>query len=157
MPRGGARVVSGPPPDPNALRRDRPGDAATWTTLPTEGRLGEPPEWPLLEPDGREWELWADLWKKPQALMWERLGQWYEVAMCVRMLARAEQPKSSIELQKVVRQYFDSLGLSTQGMLRNRWRIAANEVAEKRATKAVKVPAARSMRERLKAIDGGGA
>lgn len=109
-----------------------------------------------MEPDGREWELWADLWTKPQAVMWERLGQWYEVAMCVRMLARAEQPKSSIELQKVVRQYLDSLGLSTQGMLRNRWRIAANEVAEKRATKTAKA-AGPSMRDRLKAIDGGGA
>ncbi|MER7361927.1 hypothetical protein [Nonomuraea wenchangensis] len=89
--------------------------------------------------------------------MWEKLGQLYEVAMCVRMLARAEQPKSSIELQKVVRQYLDSLGLSTQGMLRNRWRIAANEVAEKRATKTVKTAPGRSMRDRLKAIDGGGA
>lgn len=156
MPRGG-HAASGPAPDPNALRRNRPSDAATWTTLPAEGRQGDPPEWPLLEPDGREWELWADLWKKPQAIMWERLGQLYEVAMCVRMLARAEQPKSSIELQKVVRQYLDSLGLSTQGMLRNRWRIAANEVAEKRASKTVKPALGSSMRERLKAIDGGGA
>ncbi len=157
MPRGGARVVSGPPPDPNALRRDRPGDAATWTTLPAEGRAGDPPEWPLLEADGREWELWADLWGKPQAIMWERLGQLYEVAMCVRMLARAEQPKSSIELQKVVRQYLDSLGLSTQGMLRNRWRIAANEVGERRDSRKTKASAGPSMKDRLKAIDGGGA
>jgi hypothetical protein len=156
MPRGG-HAASGPAPDPNALRRNRPADAATWTTLPAEGRPDDPPEWPLLEPDGREWELWADLWTKPQAIMWEKLGQLYEVAMCVRMLARAEQPKSSIELQKVVRQYLDSLGLSTQGMLRNRWRIAVNEVAEKRATKTVKAAPGRSMRDRLKAIDGGGA
>jgi len=109
-----------------------------------------------LEADGREWELWADLWGKPQAIMWERLGQLYEVAMCVRMLARAEQPKSSIELQKVVRQYLDSLGLSTQGMLRNRWRIAANEVGERRDSRKTKASAGPSMKDRLKAIDGGG-
>jgi hypothetical protein len=156
MPRGG-HAASGPAPDPNALRRDRPGDAATWTTLPAEGRQGPAPEWPLIEADGREWELWAELWSMPQAIMWERLGQRYEVALYVRMLARAEQPKSSIELQKVVRQYLDSLGLSTQGMLRHRWRLSANEVAEKRATKTTKAPARPSMRDRLKAIDGGGA
>lgn len=47
MPRGGARINSGPPPDPNALRRDRPSDQAGWVTLPAAGRKGRPPEWPL--------------------------------------------------------------------------------------------------------------
>lgn len=47
MPRGGARVHSGPPPDPTALRRDRPEDKESWTTLPAEGRQGDPPAWPL--------------------------------------------------------------------------------------------------------------
>nr|BCD33705.1 hypothetical protein [Streptomyces violaceusniger] len=44
--------------------------------------------------------------------------------MFCRKLAEAELPKASVELQKVVRQYLDSLGLSVQGMLRNRWKIA---------------------------------
>lgn len=52
MPRGGARVNSGPPPDPNALRRDRPSDKDGWTTLPAEGRKGRTPKWPL-PPDVR--------------------------------------------------------------------------------------------------------
>lgn len=47
MPRGGARVNSGPPPDPDALRRDRPEDKAGWTLLPAEGFRGPVPEWPL--------------------------------------------------------------------------------------------------------------
>ncbi|WP_262379310.1 hypothetical protein [Nonomuraea sp. PA05] len=80
------------------------------------------------------------------------MGQLYEVAMCVRMLARAEQPKSSIELQKVVRQYFDSLGLSTQGMLRNRWRLSDAAPAE--PSKAQKAPLRRSARSRLTVISG---
>jgi hypothetical protein len=46
MARGGARARSGPPPDPNALRRDRKDDAA-WIILPAAGRQGDPPEWPL--------------------------------------------------------------------------------------------------------------
>ena len=148
----GGHAASGPAPDPNALRRSRPADAATWTALPSEGRAGDPPEWPLLEPDGREWELWADFWSRPQALMWERMGQLYEVAMCVRMLARAEQPKSSIELQKVVRQYFDSLGLSTQGMLRNRWKLTDAPADE--SARARKAPARKSARTRLTVVPG---
>lgn len=48
MPRGGARVNSGPPPDPNALRRDRPKDKDGWTSLPANGRKGRMPKWPLL-------------------------------------------------------------------------------------------------------------
>ena len=41
----GASQRSGPPPDPNALHRERDGD--TWTTLPKSGREGPIPEWPL--------------------------------------------------------------------------------------------------------------
>lgn len=47
MPRGGARVNSGPPPDPNALRRARPSDQAQWTTLPLVPEKPAP-AWPLL-------------------------------------------------------------------------------------------------------------
>jgi hypothetical protein len=153
MTSGGARSVSGPPPDPNALRRNRAGDAATWTSLPAAGREGDPPDWPLTDLDGRETELWTDLWSRPQAVMWERLSQTYEVAMCVRMLARAEAPRSSVELQKVVRQYFDSLGLTTQGMLRNRWRI--EQAAPAAAPVGRLVPAkTASSRSRLKVVHG---
>lgn len=46
MASGGARARSGPPKDPDALRRDRKDDAA-WITLPVEGRPGPAPDWPL--------------------------------------------------------------------------------------------------------------
>ncbi|HEX4099421.1 MAG TPA: hypothetical protein VHY21_02600 [Pseudonocardiaceae bacterium] len=152
MPKGGARVVSGLPPDLNALARDRPGDQASWTTLPGEGRAGEPPVWPLIEATDREAALWADLWTRPQAVMWERLDQRYEVAMFVRQLGRAEQPMASVELQKVVRQYLDSLGLSVQGMLRNRWRIvAAVQQAEGQPAAPARARRA-SSRSRLKVV-----
>jgi hypothetical protein len=48
MPKGGARVNSGPAPDQNALRRDRPSDKDGWTTLPAGGYSGRIPTWPLL-------------------------------------------------------------------------------------------------------------
>lgn len=152
MPRGGARVVSGPPPDPDALRRERPSDKAGWTTLPAEGRAGDPPEWPLLGLSEREEHLWADLWGRPQAVMWERLDQTIEVAMFVRKLSEAELPRASVELQKVVRQYLDSLGLSVQGMLRNRWRLSEVGEASVKSPTPRRVPAKRSVRSRLKVV-----
>ncbi|WP_327268800.1 hypothetical protein OG233_14080 [Streptomyces sp. NBC_01218] len=124
MTRGGARAASGPAPDPNALRRNRPSDKAGWRTLPTEGRPGDPPQWPLTTVSDREWELWADLWESPQAVMWDELGQTLEVALAVRTLAEAELPDARIDIKKMVRPYLDSLGLTVQGMLRNRWKIA---------------------------------
>ncbi|MFJ9558066.1 hypothetical protein ACIRPH_30035 [Nocardiopsis sp. NPDC101807] len=148
--------MSGPPPDPNALRRDRPSDQATWTLLPAEGRRVEPPAWPLIDVQPREWDLWRDMWSRPQAVMWERLGQQIEVAMFVRKLAEAELPQASVELQKVVRQYLDSLGLSVQGMLRNRWRIAP-PVEQTVDTSPLATRRRPSARSRLKVVaDGDG-
>lgn len=149
MPSGG-HVNSGPPPDPGALRRDRKDDQAGWTTLPAAGRSGALPEWPLLGLADRELDLWRDMWARPQAVMWERLGQQIEVAMFVRKLGEAELPKASVELQKVVRQYLDSLGLSVQGMLRNRWRIAT--VTGGQVGDAPAAPARQSARSRMRVV-----
>lgn len=119
--------MSGPPPDPNALRRNRLDDRATWTVLPATGRDGEPPEWPFEEISPRQAELWAELWSRPQATAWEAMGADHEVALYVRALASLERPEPPRDAQRVVRQCADSLGLSVQGMMRNRWKIAAAE------------------------------
>jgi hypothetical protein len=123
--------------------------------LPAEGRAGGPPAWPLTSLSDREFELWRDLWAKPQAVAWEALDQAYEVALFVRALAQAEQPDAKVELQRVVRQYLDSLGLSVQGMLRNRWKVApaaeAQDAIESDAT-PVRRPSAR---DRLKIVPRG--
>lgn len=153
MPSGGARVVSGPPPDPNALSRNRPDDRG-WTVLPAEGRKGDPPLWPLVDQTSREAQLWADMWTKPQAIMWERLDQSYEVAMLCRTLARAEQPKSPIELMRILRQYLDSLGLSVQGINRARWRIEATSAPATTAQPTAR-PRRSSARSRFKVVPHG--
>lgn len=154
MPSGGARATSGPPPDPGALSRGRRGDIAGWTTLPAEGRSGRPPRWPLAGQSDREKVLWRELWKRPQAVMWERLDQRYEVALFARNLERAEQVNASVELQKVVRQYLDSLGLSVAGMLRNRWRLA-EPVTAAPAQAATPAAARSSARSRLTVVRRG--
>lgn len=153
MPRGG-HAASGPPPDPNSLRQSRASNAAGWSTLPAEGRNGPAPEWPLVAQNDREVVLWDDLWSRPQAVAWEALDQRYEVAMFVRKLAEAELPKASVELQKVVRQYLDSLGLSVQGMLRNRWKVAP-AVEEEQATPSAPAVRRPSARDRLKVVPSG--
>jgi len=153
MTKGGARARSGPAPDPNALRRDR--DAGEWTVLPADGRLGVTPDWPLTEESVREAELWADLWRKPQAIMWERFGQDVEVALYVRRLTEAELMDSRVNLSTLVRQMADSLGLTTPGMRANRWRITAEE-APRPATTGRAAPARSSSRSRLKVIPGDG-
>jgi hypothetical protein len=121
MASGGARARSGPAPDPNAFRRER--DNGEWATLPAAGREGATPDWPLNGQTMREAELWEQLWVKPQACMWERYGQEFEVALYVRRFAEAEEIEAKVTLSTLVRQMADSLGLTTPGMRANRWRI----------------------------------
>lgn len=156
MAKGGSRAFSGPPPDPNALRRDR--DGADWTILPASGRDGDIPEWPLTvatndERAEREAELWARQWTRPQAIVWEANGQEDEVALFVRAFADAESPKSPVAARQLVKQLQETLGISLPGMLRLRWKIEANTPA---ATDTRPAPAAGSARSRLKVVDGGG-
>lgn len=157
MASGGARTRSGPPPDPNALRRDRKSDGE-WTVLPAEGRAGDPPDWPLTEHDvalrgDRELEMWRRLWSLPQAVQWDRMGQQLEVALYVRRLVEAESPESPTNLGTLVRQMADALGLTIPGLRANRWTIAGDQVAAKREEKKA-APARRSARDRFKVVRG---
>lgn len=147
MPSGGARARSGPPPDPNALRRDR--DAGEWTVLPAEGRPGEPPPWPMPNQSGREADLWEALWRKPQAIVWERNGLEFEVALYVRRFTEAELMDSMVTLSTLVRQMGDSLGLTIPGMRANRWKIMAEDP---RTGPGAVVPTRTSSRSRLTVV-----
>jgi hypothetical protein len=123
MTRGGARIRSGPPADPTALRRERAADQAGWTTLPSAGRAGDPPAWPLTRPTKRELAVWAGEWARPQAVEWERLHSEIEVAVYVRTLCQAERRSTNASLIGKVMQLQNSLGLTRAGLSANRWRI----------------------------------
>lgn len=153
MPKGGARAFSGPAPDPLALSRDRPGDRASWTVLPAAGRVGEVPVWPLSDPSSREIELWRRMWRRPQAIIWERNGQEDEVAMYVRSLVAAELPNAVVAARTLVRQQQEALGLSMPGLLRLRWRIEEPETAP--TADAPNSQRQASSRDRFKIVDGG--
>jgi len=148
MARGGARSRSGPPPDPASLTSTE-GD---WTVLPAEGRPGDPPPWPMVEVLERELDIWADLWSSPQAVMWEREGQEFTVALYVRRLVEAEKHDSKVNLSTLVKQLGEGLGLTSPGMRSNRWKIAPEKPADDTAG-----PVVPSARERFTVVAGGGA
>lgn len=146
----GTHGRQGPPPDPDALRRDRPSDGGNWVDLPADGRVGDPPPWPLSEPSGRELALWQGEWRRPQAVQWEVNGQEIEVAMYVRSLVAAEGSKATAAERTLVLRQQEYLGLSLPGMARNRWRIGAVPAPKRRAAAA-----GSSARSRLRVVNGG--
>ncbi len=75
-----------------------------------------------------EGELWRDLWKTPQAVMWEQMKWSREVAQYVRFKARAEA--GDLDSAKEARQLGDRLGLTPLAMLRLRWKIAEADDAK---------------------------
>lgn len=151
----GTHGRQGPPPDPNALRRDRKPDQAGWVTLPAEGRAGDPPDWPLSDPSGRELDLWRSEWTRPQAVMWETQGQALEVAVFVRTLVAAESRQATAAERTLVLRQMEALGISIPGLARNKWRIGASDaVAEVKATGTESARPRRAARDRLKLVDG---
>lgn len=150
MPRGGARARSGPAPDPNALRRERADDKG-WVLLPVEGRMGDAPVFPLRQYSEDELSLWAELWRKPQAVMWEKLGLSFQVAAYVRAFLESVEPEASAGIKTAVIRMEGELGISVPGMGALRWRLSEDELETKRAE--VVKPVAVSARDRLKAIN----
>ncbi|WP_239404657.1 DASH complex subunit DAD3 family protein [Frankia sp. Cj3] len=144
----------GPPPKPASQRRRRNAVPGT-VELPAEGRHGDPPVWPLQVATAAEDAAWRQLWASPQAVAWERLGEATVsvVARYARLRCAAEVAtatgKSSVPLAQMLgelRQLEDRLGLSPMAMLRLRWEIVADEVAEARAGAATAPPTERRIR-----------
>jgi hypothetical protein len=154
MTQGGARARSGPPPDPNALRRER--DRASWTHLPAAGRQGDAPAWPLGKATARERSLWAHEWARPQAIEWERLGIIHEVAIYVRTFVNAERPKAPAAVLAMLMRQQEALGLSIPGLARHRWVIDAdvNHADNPSATAPEQSPERPSVRDRLRVVAG---
>lgn len=152
----------GPPPKPAGQRR-RSNATIAMTQLPAEGRTTPAPRYPLppvvaSDDDGgsemareREAELWESLWETPQAVMWERTRATLTVARFVRfsVLAEAGNVKAATE----ARQLEDRLGLNPQAMLRLRWEVAADEVADQRQDRTIRAAKAKTARQRLRVVD----
>lgn len=133
MTSGGARARSGPPADPRSGRSEKRADG--WTTLPAKS-TGRPPKWPLERQSSSEVELWAQLWKKPQAAQWKRLGLAWQVALYCRTFLEAAERGAPASLKTSVLRMEDTLGLSTVGLAALRWRISEDQVAARRKARA---------------------
>jgi hypothetical protein len=129
MTKGGARARSGPPADFTALRRER--DGKEWTKLPTECTRPVP-DWPMAvpEPTFAELDLWAQMWKMPQAHVWHADRVYLNVALYVRMFLEAAQPHASSQLRITVRQSGDQLLLTTPSLHAARYVITGSPEAE---------------------------
>lgn len=150
----------GPAPKPAGERRRRNATVAM-TQLPAEGRRDEAPRFPLppivvKDDDGgsemareREADLWESLWATPQAVMWERTHAELTVARFVRFSVLAET--GNVKAATEARQLEDRLGLNPQAMLRLRWEVAADEVAEQRQERSSR--AKKTARQRLRVVD----
>ncbi len=118
MASGGRRARSGPAPDP--LSRTSLVNGREFTVLPLEHDVVAP-EFPLDDASVFESRVWAGLWLKPQAVMWDRLGLSMQVAAYVRALAESVLPEASAGLKTAVLRMEAELGISTSGMLQNGW------------------------------------
>jgi hypothetical protein len=152
MPSGGARARTGPPKDPNALRRDR--DKVEFVHLPVEGRIGDPPPFPLDRPAQRELTLWEAEWRRPQAVMWELDGQQLEVALYVRSVVVAEGDKAGASDRAIVLRHMAELGITQGGLAKNRWLIDAEPRKQEARPND---PDRTSAKSRFKTIEGGAA
>lgn len=135
--------MPGPAPSANPRRRNaRPNT----TQLPAKGFDGPAPDWPLADPDDEELEAWGSLWRLPQAAAWAQMNVARTVARYVRALLAAESRTAKPSHLAEVRQLEDRLGLTPMAMLRLRWEVVADELAEVRKPK-------REERPRLRAVE----
>jgi hypothetical protein len=137
----------GPPPNPNRRRRNA---APSLTELPAEGRKGRTPPFPIPNNANEalaalEETIWAEVWRLPQAVMWERMSCAREVALYVRHRAKAET--GSLDHAKEARMMADRLGLTPMAMKHLLWTVRPDELAEKRTERS------QSSRDRVKAVD----
>jgi hypothetical protein len=160
MTSGGARVRSGPAPDPKSGRSAARG--LDFTALPSEGYSGKVPKFPLAPAEAearcdRESELWAWVWSLPQAAAWAvDRSTWLDVAMYVRTFAVCESSEAKAADKSALHRFRDDLGLSPAGLARNGWSIAKDELAGRRKSEDA-APKRESARDRrLRAVANGG-
>jgi len=131
---GGKRNRSGPQADETSGRSDARG--YTLTALPSQGYDGPVPDFPLPRPLVREKELWAEVWRTPQACAWSLPSERWRtrtVALWVRMSVRCEDRKAPASLVTQLHRFADQVGMTTAGLAEMGWKVAPDEVGARRA------------------------
>lgn len=177
MTRGGARISSGPPPDPNSGRSERRGYRLD--SLPAAGFDGEVPDFPLMTHRIYRWEyedkrrfqvvdedatelfaereraLWEWLWRTPQACAWSMPTEAWRlnvIAMYARTFTICESSESTAADKSSLHRFADQIGMTTAGLAAMGWVIVPKlEVApEPESDDDEEAPAPR----RLSAVQG---
>lgn len=154
--KGGARNRSGPPQDLKSGRSERRGLA--FKKLPAHGHAEPAPDFPLPKmlrykweyedkrrfqvlDEGatdryreRELEVWAEVWRTPQAAAWDsQPWRWSTIAEFCRLKTVVEgEPDANAALVAQLHRYRDQVGLTPAGLRENGWVIAYDEVAAQR-------------------------
>lgn len=155
VPRGGARTGAGRPPDPSSLAESLRIESGTIRTLPKE-RSGGVPAWPLSKASARESAVWREMWKRPQAIVWEEQGSHRQVAMYVRTSVEAETPGATAALRGLLLRQENDLLLSHAALLRAGFRISVNPSPSATIASSKPQAARRSVpssRGRLRAVE----
>ena len=158
MARGGARPGSGPAPDLGSLREAVRVEAGLIRTLPV-ARPGQAPAWPLpTRASAAERKLWVELWRKPQAIVWEEQGVERVVARYVRLAIEVESGDVPAAKVKLVIEHERILMLELGSLLKAGFRITSN--APKSVAVSAEVPPSKraavpSSRGRLRLVTDG--
>ncbi|WLP91332.1 hypothetical protein [Gordonia sp. NB41Y] len=124
---GGARNRSGPTANPASARSDARDVRAK--RLQVGGYVGDFPPIADLLPDAteREGEVWAGLWRTPQASQWIlEEWRWRTVAMYVRWLVKAEAPDAKAVAITAAQRLADQIGMTPAGLKENGWLIVSD-------------------------------
>ena len=84
----------------------------------------------LRESARLELAMWFELWRTPQAVMWERQRWTREVAQYCRLKVLAEL--GDMDAQKEARQVGDRIGITPLALLRLRWEVVADGSASQK-------------------------
>lgn len=147
MSKGGARIRSGPQPDESSGRSDQRGYKLT--ALPAQGFSGPVPAFPLPNPTARELEVWAEAWRSPQACAWSMPSEAWRirtVAMWVRVSVRCEADDAGASLYAQLHRFADQIGMTTAGLAEMGWKVAVDEVAQRREDRPAEVSRPRRLR-----------
>lgn len=123
---GGRRSRSGPAPDPLSARTEQRG--LSFQALPNEGFQGEAPDFPKPVEHDRVLDLWAEVWRTPQAAAWAlESWRWPIIAEYCNIAFLVEVDASAALIAQLHR-YRDQLGLTPAGMRENGWAIAQPQI-----------------------------
>lgn len=133
MASGGARNRSGPQPSEGSARSDSRNYSLT--ALPAEGYTGKVPPFPLPAAIDRELDVWRWAWSTPQACAWSLPSEHWrirKVADWVRLSVRCEDASASAGLIAQLHRLDDKVGFSTAGLAEMGWKVAVDEVGQRR-------------------------